>query len=165
MKYNCQIREYTDSDMDCLVQFTEGLQDYLIALDPLGRLIRTPDYGRFYADECLKRVERQSGKVYLAFLEDRPVGFIIGIIDEEAVDVGRGYIPTKAGRVLELFVTEEARGTGVGKKLMARLEEYFHESGCSIARVEVFTTNRDAKDFYHSLGFSLREEEHIKVLR
>lgn len=66
---------------------------------------------------------------------------------------------TRSLYLKELYVTERARRTGVGKLLMQRLYDIAAEHGCS--RVE-WTTDRDNPDaqrFYAELGVPVRESK------
>jgi ribosomal protein S18 acetylase RimI-like enzyme len=54
------------------------------------------------------------------------------------------------GYILFLAVAERYRGEGFGKRLVARVAEEYGTVTCH-AR----TTNRDALDFYRSLGFTV----------
>jgi GNAT superfamily N-acetyltransferase len=53
----------------------------------------------------------------------------------------------------DLYVTERARGLGVGRRLMARLAALALERGCSRLALGVLHWN-SARDFYHHLGFA-----------
>ena len=44
---------------EILVQLIEELQDYLIALDPLKRLRRLPEYGEVYVSNLLNKIDKQ----------------------------------------------------------------------------------------------------------
>lgn len=52
-----------------------------------------------------------------------------------------------------LWLSEEVRGTGVGSKLMERVEAYALERGFEYVRTE--TTNFQAKPFYKKLGYEV----------
>ena len=159
-----EIREYIDTDENDLIALTEELQDYLIDLDPLKRLIRHPDYGAWYTARCLEQVRQKSGKIFIGRIAGKTVAYIAGIIDEESPDIGMGYVQTKAGRITELVVTGSARSSGIGAQLMAKLEAFFLQSGCNIIRVEVFAPNHGAIRFYDKLGYSPRTHDFIKTL-
>lgn len=58
--------------------------------------------------------------------------------------------------IKELFVTDAARATGLGKKLMLQAMDYGKEQGCKFAAIE--TMNFQALDFYKKLGFEVELE-------
>ena len=66
-------------------------------------------------------------------------------------------IPGRAGdicRLTALVVAERVRGQGVGRQLVAEVEDYARNTGC--VRVEVTSNAKRAKahDFYQALGYT-----------
>lgn len=60
----------------------------------------------------------------------------------------------RSGIYLEdLFVTEDVRRQGVGRKLMARLARLAQDRNCARFELGVLNWN-PARDFYHRLGFT-----------
>lgn len=57
------------------------------------------------------------------------------------------------GWVAELIVTEEVRGAGVGKELLARAEEAARARGCWGLALESATWRQDAHRFYEREGW------------
>lgn len=55
--------------------------------------------------------------------------------------------------VLDLFVDESARGTRVGKRMLASAIRRSQALGCTFVRLEVGRENRAAARFYARLGF------------
>jgi GNAT superfamily N-acetyltransferase len=63
----------------------------------------------------------------------------------------------RAGLYLEdLYVAERARGSGVGRRLMAALAAIALERGCARFDLSVLDWN-PARDFYHRMGFAQTE--------
>jgi ribosomal protein S18 acetylase RimI-like enzyme len=54
----------------------------------------------------------------------------------------------------DIFVEEEARGSGVGRALMAAAFERARERGCARMELDVNEANAEALGLYESLGFS-----------
>jgi GNAT superfamily N-acetyltransferase len=52
----------------------------------------------------------------------------------------------------ELYVTQEARGTGVGKALMNRVIDHARAEHCGLLKWDVLRTNTKAKKFYTQFG-------------
>lgn len=52
-----------------------------------------------------------------------------------------------------LWLSEDARGSGIGAQLVERTEEFAREQGCELALVE--TTSWQAKPFYEKNGYEL----------
>lgn len=65
-----------------------------------------------------------------------------------------------------VVVDETLRGRGIGRRLMARAEQWARKRGCTIVWVRSRTTRHDAHAFYTSIGFettktSLTFEKHF----
>jgi ribosomal protein S18 acetylase RimI-like enzyme len=160
-----KFKRYQKSDLENLVQCMEDLQDFVIGMDPLNRLRRLPAYGRKYTDNLLRKVSKHHGAIFLAYDQEKIVGCIAGIIEEQTKDDVLGCVPTKSGRILELFVSDGYRGLGTGKELMRQMENHFKQNGCDIVRVEVFEPNKTAHKFYRKQDYSDRVIDMVKSLR
>lgn len=154
-----QKRYFNDFDQ-CMIQ----LQDFLIVLDPLHRLRRTSDFSPGYAKSMIQKVEKHDGVIYLGYDGKKVVGCIVGVIEKSTVKNEFGSVPTKGGRIEELFVAEGYRSRGIGKKLMKKMETYMRKKKCTVVRVETFSPNTSAHNFYKSLGYSDRVIDLTKVL-
>jgi len=141
-----------------------GLQDYIISVDQMELHRRLPNYGERYTQKLLEIVSRNNGVIYVAEHEGRVIGCIAGIVYESSQEQLLGYIPSKTGRVEELFVESAYRGQGVGTMLTEKMERYFTQNGCDVARVEVFEPNIEAHHFYQELGYHNDTIDMIKKL-
>src|SRR3990167_1724537 len=145
---NIQIRPYDEADFAILDRCMVELQTYLTQIDPLHRIRVGPNYSPKYAKDVLERVREWDGAIFLAFDGDRAVGCVAGNIEVQTeVNVEEG-IPTRPGRIIELYVAEEYRGQGIGRQLIERIEQYLKEKGCDVIRIEVFAPNADARQVY-----------------
>ncbi len=52
-----------------------------------------------------------------------------------------------------IAVAPEYRGQGIGKKLVASVEDYFKSQNIKFYRLDTFKTNTNAQAFYKKLGF------------
>jgi len=78
-------------------------------------------------------------------------GKVLGFVC--AHDVGfRGYLS-------ELIVTSKIQGSGVGKKLLQRVENKLRKSGCKILISDVW---KNSEGFYSKMGWS---KPNVKLLR
>ncbi len=159
-----QIRKYRSTDRKYLVSLMEALQDYLVGIDPLHRLLRLSNYGDTYTDALLQKIQDSKGIIYLAQKQCEVVGCIAGAIATQSEEERVGVIPSKAGRILELMVMDEQRHQGIGAALMKRLENYFLKQHCDIVRVEVFVPNTIARNFYAKSQYADRSIDMIKRL-
>ena len=74
-----------------------------------------------------------------------------------------GYDTDRGQRLLymiDLFVTEGARGQGVGQALMARLTEVGQARGAELIAWSVLTENRSAREFYERQGARYVEDQY-----
>lgn len=72
-----------------------------------------------------------------------------GIISGEWRNVAVG----KNASFHNIFVSEEARKKGYGRKLLNKLELYFKNKGCKKIQSFVFMGNKKAVGFYKKLGY------------
>jgi GNAT superfamily N-acetyltransferase len=93
------------------------------------------------------RFEGPSGAVYVAALQDRPIGFVAvhAIPRFEHDDV--------AVRVLALVVDPGARERGVGHLLMAAAEAFAEERGAAFLEVTAGRHRPDARQLYEAMGY------------
>jgi len=159
-----KVRKYRSSDRPSIVQCMERFGDYLITVDHMKRQRRMPGYGEWFTSKMLEDVDKNNGLIYVVEKEARIVAFIAGTILGQSKQDLLECVPTKDGRIIELFVNEELRGQGIGTRLMEMMEEYFRENGCDVSRVEVFEPNVKAHNFYRKLGYRDRIIDMIKML-
>ena len=157
-----QIRRYRNSDFEELVRCVEELQDFIVNIDSLKRCLRLPAYGKKYVSLLIKKVHRSSGIILLAEYKQEVIGCVVGIIEKQTKDNLLECVPTKAGRILELFVSPNYRSRGIGKLLINKLEHYFNKSKCDVVRVKVFQPNKIAHNFYYKLNYHDRVIDMIK---
>ena len=66
--------------------------------------------------------------------------------------------------IMALVVTEGARGTGVGRLLVARAEDIAREHGATRLMVTTHVRRAGAHAFYERLGFELTGRRYVKPL-
>ncbi len=158
------IRKYRKTDFNALVKIMEDFQDYIVSIDDLKRSRRLPNHGRIYCLDLLNKVKKNKGFLFLAEDNNKIIGMIAGIIQkQDKLDLLQ-CIPTKTGRVLELFVSAGNRSRGIGALLMEKAENYFKKNKCDVIKVDVFSPNTMAYKFYRRLGYSDRMVDMIKLL-
>jgi len=162
MKIN--IRKYQPSDAPSIVKCMERFGDYLVTVDSMKRQRRMPGFGEYFTQKMLKDVEKNYGIIYVVENERQIIGFIAGVILRQTEEDLLECVPTKAGRIIELFVDEQFRREGIGTMLMEKVEEHFRQNGCDVSRVEVFEPNVKAHNFYRKLGYRDRSIDMVKIL-
>lgn len=160
------IRKYRTEDSEALIGLCQEFGLYMQSLDKphLDLMIVKDDYGKELLERTLANAEANQGVIYVAEIEDKVVGFIAGIIKTLGEEPDDDCKVHKMGRVSELFVTQSARGQGIGKELMQVLLDYFTNQSCYKVNIEVFAPNQDAYDFYKKLGFQARNYDLVKVI-
>ena len=99
-----------------------------------------------------EHVERHEGEWLVAERQGRVTGFGCYIIEE----ANGAYIRPAFRRyamILDLSVTADARGQGVGRQLLQEIEERVRERGLDEVRLGVLGGNRKAIRLYDALGY------------
>lgn len=160
-----KLRKYQKNDFKDLDQCMVQLQDFLVKLDSLKRLRRSPKYSPHYSLNIIKKIEKYNGIIFLAYDDKKIVGCIVGTVEVQSKKNLLECVPTRAGRIVELFVSSKYRSLGIGKKLMSKIENYFRKKKCDIIRMEVFEPNKVAHNFYKKLHYQDRVIDMIKLLK
>ena len=116
------------------------------ALDPFGG-------GAPLADDVRARLvpglrAHPTTLVLLAWRDDRPVGIAVCFLGFSTFQ-GRPLL-----NVHDLAVVPAERGQGVGRALLAAVEERARERGCGKLTLEVLDDNHRARTLYASFGFA-----------
>ncbi len=91
-----------------------------------------------------------SGELFMVALDD---GELIGYTVGELNKMGTVADPKIVGHVLNVAVTEEHQGGGVGTLLMDELELRLHKKGAEVAYLEVRESNAGAQAMYRKRGY------------
>ena len=86
--------------------------------------------------------------IYVAEDNQKIVGFITGEILSK-----KEWYTVQLGTINNLFVLEEYRGKGIGKKLMETMMDAFKEKGINNFELYALNNNENALKFYEKLGF------------
>ncbi len=150
-----EIIEYEDKYVDSVKTLLKELQEYIVALDPYHFNILKDDYPEKIYIKDLEEVKNNKGKIYLAQDNNEIVGLIIGVIRKPIVEFDYERL-NDMGEVLELIVTKKIRSSGVGYKLLDKMEKYFKSQNCHTINIDVFGYNDIGKDFYFKNGYHTR---------
>lgn len=80
--------------------------------------------------------------------EDRPVGYLVGLC-RDAAEI---FSIRRRGRINDLYVQEEHRGKGLGRRLMQAGMAELKQRGAEEVDLQVAGNNEKALAFYESLG-------------
>ena len=140
------IRAYQPNDLPTLRQITvdsftgvsleQVLEQKLGRWNERGWKARKADH---MDDDCASN----PGGVFVAERSGEIVGYITTRVDHHN---GRGRIPNMA-------VTEQARGLGLGRRLINHALDYFRAEGLKIAQIETMVSNEVGMHLYPSCGF------------
>ena len=143
--------KYDEQIKDLLVQ----LQRYLADMDKEGYNIVGDGYRDKYFEKTLEEVKKCNGKILLYKDDEKIVGLIVGIINNDET-IRYDFKAPKRGRITELVVGKEYRGKGIGKELLLKMKEYLKSNGCEKIMIAVFGYNESAIRFYKENGFHIR---------
>ncbi len=138
------IRPATVDDLDLIIGFIRALADYERLADEV-RLDRTLIGCHLFGD-------RPMAEVLIGEIDGQPRGFALFFHNFSTFE-GRPGIYLE-----DLFVDPDARGSGLGKALLARLAQLALERGCARLEWSVLDWNTPAIDFYRSLGATPMDE-------
>lgn len=158
------IRKYRPNDKEVIIQLFEDYLNYFTNIDPLKRSVHPPGANKAYAERMIKETAEKEGVIYIAEEDSLIIGFIAGIVQRQTEDLVQLQMPSTPGRVIELYVKPEHRGKNIGKTLLQKMEDYFRKKGCNVINIEVFQPNKNAYNFYKSLGYSDRIIDLMKIL-
>lgn len=159
------IRPYKPADKKQLITLQNELMDHFLTLDKTGIFRRQPEYGRAYTDYCLKMVRRYDGQVYVAEEDGKIIGFVIGAIHKKDRLELTFYHPIKTGFVYMLYVQRAHQKSGIGGKLMDKIESYFKAKGCHIARLDAVGGYEFPYSYYKKRKYQAWGVDMIKRLR
>lgn len=86
--------------------------------------------------------------VVVALLNDEIVGYLAGTINEKG-----SYENVQYGEIRNMFIKDNCRGYGVGKKLVKEFKLYCRNNGLNDLIVTASTKNINAINFYKKNGF------------
>jgi GNAT superfamily N-acetyltransferase len=147
MSDNISIRPATEQDVPLIEGFIRDLARY-----------EHLEHEMVATEEGLRKTlfgERRYAEVVFACIADDPVGFAL-FFHNYSTFLG------KPGIYLEdLFVRPEARGRGIGKRLLAWLAQTTVARDCGRLEWAVLDWNEPSIGFYRSLGAILKSEWQI----
>lgn len=117
-------------------------------------------------------VEWPSDNAFLAgvdrLIEDPDTVFLLGAADEDSPPAGVAQVRFRYGiwwaahdcLLEDLFVREDARGTGIGAALVERVLELAHERGCRRVELDANEDNAAALALYQRFGFDAQDDRY-----
>lgn len=149
--------KYDEDIKDLLVQ----LQQHLADIDIEKFNIVGDRYREKYFEKTLEEVKKCNGKILLYKNNEKIVGLIVGLINNDETERYDFKAP-KRGRITELVVDKNYRGKGIGKELLLKMKEHLKSNGCEKIMIAVFGYNEGAIKFYKDNGFHIRMMDMIE---
>jgi len=133
----------------------------LTEIEPLTKLFDL--YRMFYKQESdlkgaeqylRERISREESVAFMAFDGDQPLGFVQLYPSFSSVSMMRSWI------LNDLYVKREARGSGVGEKLLKTAIQFTKETEAKGLFLETANDNMNAQRLYEKIGF-IKEENYF----
>ena len=157
------IIEYEDKYKEEVKDLFVELQSYIASIDKEKYNVLTPEYREKGFEENIKEINQYEGKMFLLKIEEKIVGLVIGIINNDEIDTYDFKAP-KRGRIKELIVSEKYRKGGYGTILLEAMENHLKSVGCKDILIGVFAYNNDAIKFYEKNGYHFRMNDVTKTI-
>lgn len=99
--------------------------------------------------------KRPAFEALLAELDGEPVGICLYFYNFSTWQGALGVY------IQDLYVSDQARGTGLGRMLVTETARIASAHGANHLRLAVDSKNADAQEFYETLGMRVRDDELI----
>lgn len=124
-----------------------------------------PAYSKVYTKNLISKVKKNKGIIIIAEDNLKFIGFIAGFIEKQTKENLLECIPTKVGKVEDLFIYSEYRSKNLGNMFMKKIETYFKNESCDVIKLNVFAPNSRAHEFYKKLDYQDRAIDMIKLIK
>ena len=145
-----QIREFNEAtDRDGLCECVISIQDYERALDP--RMLSGETIVEAYVAEIFEECRRYQGKILVADVEGVIAGYVLlhSHVTSESLEDGNMAF----GLIRDLVVLDRFRGQRIGGSLLEAAENLAKKEGVKCLRIEVLSSNENAREIYLAKGF------------
>ncbi len=151
-----RIRKATKKDLDEITELAYQL--YMSQINDCQVDFNLRKNFKKIQKRCILEDMKKSKKAFFVAEEDgKIVGYISGKIEEDPPV----FVEKEKGHIGQVYVTEENRGKGIGKKLFVEMKKWFKKKKIKTIRLYVAKCNAGAKRAYKSLGFEPAEFEQL----
>jgi GNAT superfamily N-acetyltransferase len=155
------IRDATSDDHEVLCALVDEVDAlHRERMPEIFRKPAGPVRERAYIDGLL---DDENAGVFLALVDGQPAGALFVLV-REAPPIPI-LVPRRVAIIDSLVVSEPFRRLGVGRALMDTAEAWAAQRGAAAVELSVFEFNRQAIDFYDSLGYTTVNRRMAKPLR
>ncbi len=141
---NIEIKQATKNDVPVILRFIKRLAEY-----------EKLSYQVTATEQKLEKSlfsEKPDAEVLLAYLKNEPVAIAIFFHNYST------FLAQKGLYLEDLFVLEEYRNKGIGKKLLQYLAQIAVQRNCGRFEWSVLDWNAPAINFYKSIGAKIKPE-------
>lgn len=119
------------------------------------------DHQQVFSVDDVRRYGFGPEKAFESFVADRAGEVVAAMIVFDDFSSWRGK---KGVYVLDIYIAPDARGMGLGRRLIARAAEWGRGRGGSYVRLSVDQQNIHAINFYEAIGFKEGAHDRVFVL-
>jgi ribosomal protein S18 acetylase RimI-like enzyme len=142
------IREIKEKDWIEIKKMMADLHKYESQYDP--RYSVDKETGEILGKWIDSELKNKKGIIFIAEENKELLGFACGWIDKKSIHL---YTEKAEGYFCDLYVKENHRGKGVGKRLAEALMDFFKKNKVKFVTVETHARNETSQKLYKSLGF------------
>lgn len=142
------IRDFNEQDRSAIESCIIDFQEYERALQP-DRLPGT-QIASSYLTYLLDQYRNNEGRFLIAELDSQIVGY--ACIWVEKIANNYTNVPSHV-RLCDIYVSSQCRGKGIGKILLAEVENFAKEKGQNLILLNVLANNPDTIALYHKMGY------------
>ncbi len=150
------IRPYQDKDRESLLSCIEHLQAWESSLEPEIKA-SGEDVAHSFLLHFIEEDANCEGKLLVAELDGRVVGFVNGYIEEDRD--AKDLVIRRWFYLSDIAVLPEYKGQNIGGQLIVEIEKYALSRGLSQIQIGLLAKNGSAKNFYMKHGY--RDYEHV----
>jgi GNAT superfamily N-acetyltransferase len=154
-----EIREATPDDLHAICVL--GQEVNRLHHDAWPQVFAPPSDPRHDASHWQQSVAKPDATAFVGEQAGQIVAFITVSLVAESNPLLQ---PMQVARVGSVCVSASLRRHGIGRSLMARVEQWAHERGAGDIRLNVWAFNAEALRFYEELGYAVRSHGMGKVL-
>jgi len=133
-----------------IVSYNPSLQNIALELGNKMHLESRFKKYNFDNNKIIKVLENPNVFCKIAFIDEKPVGFFIGVIQQ------MWFSDEKAGYDLALYIDKEYRGGMTAVRLIKEFEKFCKENNCVTINLNAGAeiANESAKRLYKKLGYN-----------
>jgi ribosomal protein S18 acetylase RimI-like enzyme len=151
-----RIRKATKKDLDGIFILSRELYMHQINCCKVDFNLRK-DFKTVHKKDLSEKLKKRKNAFFVAEEGGKPIGFISGHMDQDPPI----FLDRDKGRINAFYVQDEFRGKGIGRKLFAKMKEWFKKRNVKSMRLFVARCNPGAKRAYESLGFEPAQFEQL----